>query len=133
MEIVFQETTEIVFPEKIQLSGFGFWHQGWNNTMEKDKQLEDGSWTYVMKSYNLYGLISIRPMFLKKEKSGQWFMTLDYEDSVWCFANQIGPNDDKIQSVHDPPFYGEWQTNNAGKKLKFFVGPARKMQFPWKK
>jgi hypothetical protein len=63
----------IVFPNRIKVSGLPFMLQGWNNIYTKIDQMTDDCPIYELQSYLLYGLFPIIGTIIYR-KDGIWQM-----------------------------------------------------------
>lgn len=61
--------SQIIYPEKIIVSGLPFYLQGWNNIFNKTKIIIDDKPVYRMNTYVLYGFIPIASVIIQFNKS----------------------------------------------------------------
>jgi hypothetical protein len=78
LKVMIQEVmTEERYPNLLEITGFDFMHQGWNYRMLKSGAIKNGAPVYILKPYDLYFFIRIRPLRLQRNAHKQWILSID--------------------------------------------------------
>lgn len=98
------------WPKRVKVTGLPLMWSGWNNVYVRTKNIISGSPSYRLESYNLYGVIPILAVELKR-RGNSWTL---HRDCDWI-------TDDFIKSVKliDPKYpYGRW---SDGMKVEMMI------------